>query len=58
LANTETWEKELKLRTGAYVQLEFIQGFPFGGIEIDASSLLIADLFWRDPTLNHPHEIL
>jgi hypothetical protein len=57
-ANTEAWVSELHLYTGSPVQLEFVHESPFDGIEIDAGSIIIADLFWRDPTLNQPHEVL
>jgi len=58
LANTEAWSRELHLRTGSLVQLELIKDLPCDGIEVDPGSVLIADLFWRDPTLNQPHEVL
>jgi hypothetical protein len=58
LANIEAWSRELHLRTGSLVQLELIKDLPCDGIEVDTGSVLIADLFWRDPTLNQPHEVL
>jgi hypothetical protein len=58
LANTEAWLRDLHLRTGSRVQLELIKDIPCQGIDIDPDSVLIADLFWRDPTLNQPHEVL
>jgi len=58
LANSGTWSRELDLRTGSYVQLELIKDLPCDGIEVEPGSVLIADLFWRDATLNQPHEVL
>lgn len=57
-ANTEAWASQLHSYTGSPVQLELIHELPFDGIEIDAGSVIIADLFWRDATLNQPHEVL
>lgn len=51
LANTQAWASELQSCTGSSVQLELIQELPFDEIELDAESVLIADLFWRDATL-------
>jgi hypothetical protein len=50
-ANSGLWVNELQLRTGSAVQLELLQESPWGGIEIDSGSVVIADLFWRDATL-------
>ena len=58
LAKTETWVRELRSTTGSCVQLELINDLPWGGVEMDPGSVLIADLFWRDATLNQPHEVL
>lgn len=49
--NSETWESALQSHIGSVVQLELLREFPWGGIEIDAGSIIIADLFWRDATL-------
>ena len=57
-ANTQAWASELHLCTGNPVQLELIHESPCDGIEIDAGSVIIADLFWRDATLNQPYEVL
>ncbi len=57
-ANSEAWASELHLYTGSPVQLELVHEPPFDGIEIDAGSVIIADLFWRDATLNRPYEVL
>jgi hypothetical protein len=57
-ANAEAWASQLHLCTGSSVQLELIHESPFDGIEIDADSVVIADLFWRDATLNQPYEVL
>jgi hypothetical protein len=51
LANTETWASELHAHTGSPVQLELIHEAPLNGIEVDADSTIVADLFWRDATL-------
>jgi hypothetical protein len=58
LANTAAWSKELRLQTGSRIRLELIKDLPCDGIEVDPGSVLIADMFWRDATLNQPHEIL
>jgi hypothetical protein len=51
LANTGTWSRELHSRVGCDVQLELFLETPFDAVEIDAGSVVIADLFWRDATL-------
>jgi hypothetical protein len=51
LANTGAWASELRARIECSVQLELFLGTPFEGVEIDAGSVIIADLFWRDATL-------
>lgn len=58
LANTDAWSSELYSQTGSCIQLELVKDLPCDGIEVDFGSVLIADLFWRDATLNQPHEIL
>lgn len=57
-ANTQAWASELRLSTGRHVQLELVGEPPCDGIEVDAGSVLIADLYWRDATLNRPYEVL
>ena len=57
-ANAKEWASELHLYMSRPVQLELISGPPFDGIEIGAGSVIIADLFWRDSTLNQPHKEL
>jgi hypothetical protein len=51
LVNSEAWAIELRARTGTAVHLELLQEFPWGGIDINSGSVVIADLFWRDATL-------
>jgi hypothetical protein len=58
LANCETWSRELRSYVGRVVQLELIDEMRLDGLEIDAGSVVIADLFWRDPTLNQPYKVL
>lgn len=58
LASAKAWTNELRLYTRSPVQLELVDGPPFDGIEIDAGSVIIADLFWRDVTLDQPHNEL
>ena len=53
-ANFEAWSSELRLTTGSAVQLELIHSSRCGGIEIEDGSFIIADLFWRDATLDLP----
>jgi hypothetical protein len=58
LANSETWADELHWYTGSSVHLELIDESPFDGIEFDAESVVVADLFWRDATLIRPHTMV
>ena len=51
LVNSDEWVNELELGTGSPVQLELLQESPWGGIDVDSGSVVIADLFWRDATL-------
>jgi len=57
-ANIEGWASELRQSMGSPVQLELIQESRCGGIEIEDDGVIIADLFWRDATLNLPNEVL
>jgi hypothetical protein len=50
LLNTGTWARELRSRIGRPVQLELFLASPWD-IELDAGSVVIADLHWRDGTL-------
>lgn len=54
IGNSAAWAQELRLFTGTSVQLELIDE-PSDGIEIDAGSNVVADLFWRDPTILQPN---
>lgn len=54
-AYAKAWASELRSHTGCAVQLELIHE-PFDGIEIDAGSVVIADLCWRDATRSRPCE--
>jgi hypothetical protein len=58
LANSQAWTDELHLYTGNSVHLEQIDELPFDGIEFDAESVIVADLFWRDATLIPPHTMV
>ena len=59
LANARAWAGELRLHTGSAVQLELIQEPPINGAELDvAGGIIIADLFWRDATLDEPSDIV
>lgn len=58
LAHSQAWAQELHSCTGSSVQLQLIDEPLFDGIEFDAESVIIADLFWRDATLNQPNEVL
>lgn len=55
IGNSVGWARELGLSTGASVQLELIDEPHSDGIEIDAGSVVVVDLFWRDSTLLQPH---
>jgi hypothetical protein len=57
-ANIEVWGRELRRSTASQVQLERIQESRCSGIEIEDDGVIIADLFWRDATLNLPNEVL
>jgi hypothetical protein len=57
LACSTAWASELRRYTGAAVQLELLDD-QFGGMEIEADGVIIADLYWRDATLNRPNEVL
>ena len=58
LANKKAWSREIQQQTGSRVLLEVIRDLPCDGIEVDPESLLIADLFWRDVTLDDPYDAL
>lgn len=49
-ANTGAWVDELSAETGSAVHLELYEASD-QGLEIDADSVLVADLYWRDATL-------
>ncbi|HEY5547544.1 MAG TPA: hypothetical protein VIK50_15930 [Gemmatimonadaceae bacterium] len=57
-ANIDVRASELRRSTGSQVQLELIQESRCGGIEIEDDGVIIADLFWRDATVNLPNEVL
>ena len=57
-ANVEVWTSELRQAMRSLVQLELIEESRCAGIEIDDDGFVIADLFWRDATLNLPSEVL
>jgi hypothetical protein len=54
LGHSGNWLQELELGTGRAVQLELFEEGPFDGIHVEAGSVVIADLFWRDSTLISP----
>lgn len=54
-AHADAWSSELRRHTGSPVQLELIQAASVDEIEIDAGCVIIAELFWRDATLNQPY---
>ena len=57
-ARGRQWSSELRSFTGNPVHLELIHESACGGIEIDTGKVVIADLLWRDATLNRPYEVL
>jgi hypothetical protein len=57
-ANADAWTRELILRTGLQVRLELVHELPSSVLEVDGDGVVIVDLFWRDATLNRPHEVL
>jgi len=48
LANCYAWARELQLCTDSPVRLELLDGFD--GAAIDAESVIVTTLSWRDPT--------
>lgn len=59
LARCGVWAHELRCHTGSAVQLQlFDELVMVGGLEIESDAVVIADLYWRDPTLNLPNEVL
>jgi hypothetical protein len=58
LAYADAWAAELHSYTGRPVQLELIREAPCDGIEVTVDSVVVADLYWRDATLNRPYEVL
>jgi len=59
LANARAWARELGLHTGSSVQLELIQESQINRTAPDvADGIIIADLFWRDATLDEPSDVV
>jgi hypothetical protein len=59
LGRCGAWAQELRQFTGAAVQLQLFDELVLvGGLEIASDAVVIADLYWRDPTLNLPNEVL
>jgi hypothetical protein len=58
LACSHAWAQELRVHTGVAVELELLDEVSTSGVEIEAGGVVIADLFWRDATLNQPNEVL
>jgi hypothetical protein len=52
VANCNAWADELQSCTEASVRLELLDEPMFDGAAIDAESLLVATLSWRDPSFN------
>lgn len=57
VANCQQWARELNALTGQIVQLELVGAFPLDGMEFRAGRDIVADLFWRDATLDPSHEV-
>lgn len=49
--SAKAWAGELHVSIGGSVQLELIQESRLQTIELDAGSVIIADIYWRDATL-------
>lgn len=49
--NARAWASELRSHVPCPVALELIQATRLHTVEIEAASVVIADLYWRDPTL-------
>ena len=58
LACSGAWANELRVFTGVTVQLELFNDLSAPEIEIEPDGVIIADLYWRDSTLNPQNEIL
>ena|SRR5215831_3611283 len=50
LANCDAWPGELQLCTDSAVRLELLDEPTFDGAAIDAESVIVTALSWRDPT--------
>ena len=50
LANCDAWARELQLCTDSPVRLELLDESRFDGAAIDADSVIVTTLSWRDPT--------
>jgi len=50
-ANYRAWARELRSLTRSAVQLELFTESAFDDIDLRAESVVIADLFWRDPAV-------
>jgi hypothetical protein len=58
LANRNSWANELSVFTRSTVKLELFDALTDDEIEIGTESVIVADLYWRDGTLNQPNEVL
>lgn len=50
-ANYGAWARELRSLTRSAVQLELFSESAFDDVEFAVEGVIIADLFWRDPTV-------
>lgn len=58
LANRGSWANELRSCTRSAVKLDLYDDIVNDSIGIECEGVLIADLYWRDATLNLPNEVL
>lgn len=58
LANRSAWANELSDFTRSAVQLELFDALTDVEIDVGTESVIVADLYWRDGTLNRPNEVL
>jgi len=56
LTNYSTWLHELQGATRMPVTLELFGSYPFESVRLHPQEILIADLCWRDPTVDAPGE--
>jgi hypothetical protein len=54
-SSRHAWARELHLLTGRVIRLELVGDCTLDDIELQAASVVVANLYWRDATLVPPH---